>query len=138
MHARNIFKIKILWKRIFKKPWNSWLYFFFSTQSLLMPKAIKNKRSLELVTSRSSDYKTSSEKFIYLSYIIWPSLVTKCKAVFELFQKLHLQIYANQFFTSICTVEFGLWKGRGKIQKIEYLENEKSFFDEIKYIFHSF
>ena len=23
----------------------------------------------------------------------------KCKAVFELFQKLHLQIYANQFMT---------------------------------------
>ena len=33
--------------------------------SLLMDKIIKNKRSTELVTSRSSGYKTSSEKFRY-------------------------------------------------------------------------
>ena len=29
-------------------------------------------------------------------------------------------------------------KGRTEVQKIEYLENEKSFLDEIKSIFHSF
>ena len=29
-------------------------------------------------------------------------------------------------------------KRRTKIQKFEYLENEKSFLDEIKNIFHSF
>ena len=29
-------------------------------------------------------------------------------------------------------------EGRVKIQKFEYLQNEKSFFDEIKNIFHSF
>ena len=29
-------------------------------------------------------------------------------------------------------------EGRTEIQKIEYLENEKSFLDEIKRIFHSF
>ena len=28
--------------------------------------------------------------------------------------------------------------GKTEIQKIEYLENEKSFLDEIKNIFHSF
>ena len=31
-----------------------------------------------------------------------------------------------------------MWKGREKTQKIEYLENEKSFSDEIENIFHSF
>ena len=31
-----------------------------------------------------------------------------------------------------------VWKGREKIQKFEYLENERSFLDEIKSIFHSF
>ena len=31
-----------------------------------------------------------------------------------------------------------VWKGREKMTKIEYLENEKSFLDEIKNIFHSF
>ena len=36
--------------------------FFFRIQSLLMDKLIKNKRDLELETSRSSDYETSSEK----------------------------------------------------------------------------
>ena len=29
-------------------------------------------------------------------------------------------------------------EGKTNIQKIEYLENEKSFLDEIKNIFHSF
>ena len=43
------------------------LYLFFSTQSLLMDKVIKNKRDLELVTSLSSGSKTSSKtkKSIY-------------------------------------------------------------------------
>ena len=29
-------------------------------------------------------------------------------------------------------------KGKTKLQKCEYLENEKSFLDELKNIFHSF
>ena len=29
-------------------------------------------------------------------------------------------------------------RGKTEIQKLEYLENEKSFLDEIKNIFHSF
>ena len=45
----------------YKKP----TLFFFQIQSLLMDQAIKNKRTLELVTSHSSGYKTSSEKFLY-------------------------------------------------------------------------
>ena len=64
--------------------------------------------------------------------------------VFELFQKLHLQIYASQFKTLlIIPLPFVLlnlesleWKGK-KLQKIKYLENEKSFLDETKNIFHS-
>ena len=39
-------------------------FFFFRIQSLLMDKVIKNKRDLELVTSRSSGYETSSQKFL--------------------------------------------------------------------------
>ena len=31
-----------------------------------------------------------------------------------------------------------VWRGREKIQKFEYLENERNFYDEIKNIFHSF
>ena len=40
-----------------------------------MGKVIKNKRDLELVNSRSSRYETSSEKFLYLLYVIGPSLM---------------------------------------------------------------
>ena len=31
-----------------------------------------------------------------------------------------------------------MWKTRGRLQKYEYLENEKSFFEEIKNSFYSF
>ena len=109
-----------------------------------MDKLIKRKRGLELVTSLSSGHKESSEKFRYPFYIIWPSLIMHCKAVFELFKKLHLQIYASQFMTSwIIPVLFVLLsleivERKGKIQKCEYLEKEKSFLDEIKILFHSF
>ena len=44
------------------------------------------------------------------------------------------------YSTSICRFESGK-SGKEveeKIQKFEYLENEKSFLDEIKSIFHSF
>ena len=42
------------------------------------------------------------------------------------------------YSTSICPFESGKSGNDEKIQKFEYLENEKSFFDEIKNIFHSF
>ena len=65
LHARNFFKNKIFWKGIIKNFLKSWLYFFFQTLCPLTDKVIKNKRGLELVTSRSSGYKTSSQKFLY-------------------------------------------------------------------------
>ena len=49
--------------------------FSFEPSPFLMDKIIKNKSSLELVTSPSSGYETSSEKFLYLLYIIWQSLM---------------------------------------------------------------
>ena len=65
--------------------------------------------------------------------------------VFELFQKitpanLCKPIYdIINYSTSICPFESGKCGKEGKkIQKFEYLENEKSFLDEIKNIFHSF
>ena len=100
LHTGNSFENEKFWKMIIKKPLKIQLYFFFRTQSLLMDKVIKNKRGLEVVISHSSGYKTSPEKFFYSLYIIWPSLMMYCEAAFELFQKLHLQIYASQFMTS--------------------------------------
>ena len=43
------------------------------------------------------------------------------------------------YSTSICPLESGkCGKEREKLQKSEYLENKKTFSDEIKNIFHSF
>ena len=64
--------------------------------------------------------------------------------VFELFQKLHLLTCASQFMTSfhstfICLFESGKCENERKIlQKIEDLENEKSFVDEKTSFFHNF
>ena len=67
------------------------------------------------------------------------------KAVFELFQKLHLQIYVSQFMTlQIIPLRFFLLyleiveRKEKKLQKSEYFQNEKSFLDQIKSTFHSF
>ena len=40
-----------------------------------MGKVIENKRGLELVPSRSPGHDTSLEKFRYLLYIMWQSLM---------------------------------------------------------------
>ena len=42
-------------------------------------------------------------------------------------------LFSFSRYQTKCVIE-----GRTEIQKIEYLENEKSFLDEIKSIFHSF
>ena len=43
------------------------------------------------------------------------------------------------YSTSTCPFESGKCRKEGvKIQKFEYLENEKSYLDEVKNIFHSF
>ena len=40
--------------------------------------------------------------------------------------------------TLICPFESGMYGKEAKNEKNEYLENEKSFLDKIKSIFHSF
>ena len=45
----------------------------------------------------------------------------------------------SYYSTFICPFESGKCGKEGKkLQKLEYLENEKRFLDEIKNIFHSF
>ena len=60
--------------------------------------------------------------------------------VFELSQKLHLQIYASQSMTSLLIIHESGKSGNEeeKIQKCQHLENGKSFLDEIKNIFQFF
>ena len=143
LHARNSFKKKIFWKRIIKRPLKSQLYFFFWTQSLLMDKVIKNKRSLELVTNRTSAYERSSEKFLYQLYIIWPSLMMLHKAIFELFQNYICKFtQANSwhhkwFHFHLSFFIWKVWKGMENITKTWISRERNSFLDEIN-IFNSF
>ena len=55
----------------------------------------------------------------------------QCKAVFELFQKLHLQIYASQLMTSKLfqfQLSFSIWKlWRGK-EKMTLSQEQKELF----------
>ena len=64
---------------------------FFWTQSTLMDQIIKNKTGL--ATSRSSGYKTKFRKIPLFMIQTWSKFDDK--AVFTLFQKLHLLVYAN-------------------------------------------
>ena len=102
-----------------------------------MDKIIKNKRGLELVTSPSSGYKTSSEKFLFLlsDQVWWYNIKW-----FLSYSKNHICKFMQviNYSTSICPFESGKCRKEGKkLQKL-YLENEKSFLDEITNIFHSF
>ena len=65
LHGRNYSKNIIFWKGVIKNLLKSQHFLPFRTQPLLMDKVIKSKRDLELVTSHSSGYETSSQKFIY-------------------------------------------------------------------------
>ena len=108
-----------------------------------MDNIIKNKRGLELVAIRSWSHEISSEKFIHSLYIIWPSLMMQCN-VFELFQKLHLQIYACQFMASwIIPLPFVLLnleivEEKGKITKNWISQEQKELFGSNKKHFSQF
>ena len=129
---------------IIKKPWKSQLYFFLHTQSLLIGRIIKNKRGLELVTSHFSGYETSS-KYSFIHYIlsdqVWWHIVKQFLSYSKNYicKFMQLSSWHDKLFISSCPFESGKFGNDGKkLQKIEYLENKKSFVDEIKNIFHSF
>ena len=144
LHAGNSFENKKLWKIIIKKPLKSQLYFFFRTQSLFMDSYQKQKGS---GTSDQSLFRLRNKFrkiplfFIYyvtkFDDVMWSSfwVIAKiastnlCKSIYDIIK----------YSTSICPFESrNCGKERKKLQKIEYLENNKSFLDEIKGIFHSF
>ena len=76
-------------------------------------------------------YLTKFDDVMYSSFWVIPKITyaTLCKSVHEIIN----------YSISICPFESGKYAKEGKkLQKFEYLENEKSFLDEIKNIFHSF
>ena len=93
----------------------------------------------ELVTSPSSGYETSSNIFLYALYIIWASLMMK---QFYSYSKNYISKFmkVNSWHHKLFHFHLSFWiwkvpKERKKLQKFEYLENEKSFLDEIKKTF---
>ena len=76
-------------------------------------------------------YLTKSDDTILSSFQVIPKVTSAnlCKPIHDIIN----------YSTSIWPFEFGKCGKEGKkLQKFEYLENEKSFLDEIKNIFHSF
>ena len=98
------------------------VFFLLNPVSFLTDKIIKNKRGLELVTSRSSG----------LLLVIY--YLTKFdEAVFEWFQKLHLQVYASQWHHKLFRLPLSCWiwkvcKGKDIVTKIWISWEQKELF----------
>ena len=76
-------------------------------------------------------YLTKFDDIILSSFRVIPKITSAnlCKSIHDIIN----------YSTSIWPFEFGKCEKEGKkLQKFEYLENETSFLDEIKNIFHSF
>ena len=141
LHAINSFKNKIFWKRIMKYPLKSWLDFFLSNPVLFNGQSYQ-KRGLELVTSCSSGYEISSQKFLYykLSEQVWWGNVNWFLSYYKNYTWKFMQ--ANSWHHKFFHVHSSFWiwkvrKRRGKLQKFEYFENKRSFLYEMKNIFNS-
>ena len=102
---------------------------------------IKNKRGVELVTSRFWGYETSSEKFLYYYRTKFGNIISSGfwvipKIILSNFWKLIHGII--NYSISICPFVSGECGKEGeKLQKIEYLKNKNSFLDKIKNTFHT-
>ena len=121
-------------KEDYQKAFKKSPLFFSQTQSLLMCKVIKNKRNLQLVTSRSSGYKTCSENS-FISYIlsdqVWwcniKQLLTYFKNYICKFMQTsswHHKLF--HFYLSFC-----IWKvskRRKKVTKIWISHEQKELF----------
>ena len=74
-------------------------------------------------------YLTKFDDIMWSSFWVIPNITSAnlCKPIHDIIN----------YYTSICPFESGKC-GKEKMQKFEYLENEKSFLDELKNIFHRF
>ena len=82
------------------------------------------------------DQKISFVTHVLSNDVIWSGFWVILKIISA---NLCKSIYDINYSTSICPFKSGKSGKEGKkLQKLEYFENEKSFLDEIKKIFHSF
>ena len=89
------------------------------------------KNVLYLIYTSSIDKVSKS----YLFFLFKISNKMCYWALIETINKINFKIY---LYHPLKQWPIGRKKGRTEIQKFEYLENEKSFLDEIQSIFHSF
>ena len=113
---------------------------FFQSQSLLMNKVIKNKRGFKLVTSRSSGYKTGSEKFL-LSHPVWwynlKQFSSYSKNYICKFMQANLWHY-KLFHFRLSFWIWKVWKRMKKNSKIWISWEQEELFGWNKNTFHSF
>ena len=78
---------------------------------------------------------------IYLSDQVWWCNMKQLLSYFKNYFCKFMQVnswHHKLFHFHLSFYIWGVWKGREKIQKLEYLENEKNFLDEIRNTFNSF
>ena len=132
-------------KRIIKYSLKSWLYFFLQTQSLLMKKVVKNKKDLELLTLALQVTK-QVHKNLFISYnaILSDQVWCNIKQVLSYSKNsickfMQANSWHRKLFHFHLSFKSEKCRREGKkLQKIEGLEDEKSFLDGTKNIFHSF
>ena len=137
LNARNSFWNKIFCKKIIKNPLKSWLYVFFQTQSLLMDEIIKHNRGLVALQITKQVQKYSLICYTLSEQVWWcivKQLLSYSKNCICKFMQVNWW-HHKSFHFHLSFWIWKLWRGRAELQKFEYLENEKSFLDEIKNIF---
>ena len=84
-------------------------------------------------------FNTLSTEKVSMSYLFsFPRYQTKCVIKFLFSQLMMSQTIRFMLDQPVKQWLTGRKEGKTDIQKLEYLENEKSFLDEMKNIFHSF
>ena len=139
LRARNYFKNKIFWKAIIKNLLKSQVFFFLNPVPLNGQSYQKQKGDQLLFRSWNKFtiisllviyYLTKFDDVIQSSFWVIPKIASAnlCKPIHDIIN----------YSTSICSFKSRkCGKEKAKLQKFEYLENKKSFLDEIN-IFHSF
>ena len=134
LFLKNFFENKTFWKSITKKPLKNQFYFSFRTQSLLKDKVIKNKKSLELMTSRSWGCETSS-KISFFSYMLSDQVLWSNVKQFLSYSKNYIckfmQVISwhhKLFHFHLSFWIWRVWKGREKnIKNLNISRTKRAF-----------
>ena len=141
LHARNSCKNKIFWKGIIKKL----TLFFLSNPVPFNGQSYKKQKRLETSDQFLFSWKNKLKKFFLLVIYYQTKFDGVIQRGSSVIPKLTPANLCNpihgiiNYSTSICSVESGTCgKAEEKLQKLEYLKNEKIFLDEIKKHFSKF